>query len=570
MKNIAKLLSAILCLSLLAACGTEASSVGSNSQSDVPQTVTSVADAPADETSAILAEEESAPDSVVEPIVTNTISYPLDGDHTFSIAINPNGLISSIMDESGFTASAAYSAMEEATGVHLDWTLYSEATWNEQFNLLMASNDWPDLFDCGVTSRYATGIAGLLEDDVVVELSGYLEEFAPDYLRLLNENQGFSESVVQQGGEIVEFATAMSSYQDQGMMIRQDWLDELGLEMPATVDELTEVLKAFKNEYGLTMPLMVQAGLDTGLTYTYNIDRRGFSNSGMGWVVEDGTVKCTYDTDGFRDYLALLSDYYAQGLFDDNFVNISNELNTITSTYLDGECGVFFTGVAALAESQKASASDPNFQLTAMPDIKVNADDPNSGVSEISYTGINSISISTQCSDPEAAMMFCNYFYTEEGQRLANWGVEGETYTMENGQPQYTDLVKNDTECFMYMLTLTRYALQWAPTVFDSNVSTASYDEVQKAAMEMWTEGREAYLLIPKNATATQEEQEIENQYGGDVATYLWENIFKIVTNQQSLDSYDEVVETANSMGLTELTASKQACYDRYMAAHPA
>lgn len=563
MKHIARLLSVIVCLSLLSACGTEPSNVRSSAEETAAPALESQTEKPA---APVSDPEESA----VEPDVTNTISYPLEGEHTFSIVINPNGLISMIMDDSGFTSSAAYSAMEEATGVKLDWTLYSEATWNEQFNLLMASNDWPDLFDCGVTSRYATGVKGLLEDDVVVELSGYLSEYAPDYLRLLNENQGFAESIVQQDGEIVEFATAMSSYQEKGMMIRQDWLDALNLEAPATVDELTEVLKAFKNEYDLTMPLMVCSGLDTGLTYAYNIDSRGFSNSGMGWVVEDGTVKCTFDTDGFRDYLALLSDYYAQGLFNDDFVNISYELNTVDSTYLSGACGVFFAGAAALAETQKQSASDPNFQLTAIPDIKVNADDPNSGVSEISYTGVNSIAISTQCSDPEAAMMFCNYFYTEEGQRLANWGVEGETYTMEDGQPRYTDMVKNDAECFMYMLTQTRYALQWAPTIFDSNVATASYDAVQKAAMEMWTEGREAYLLVPKNATPTPEEQEIENQYGGDVATYLWENIFKIVTNQQALDSYDGVVETANSMGLTELTASKQSCYDRYMEAHPA
>lgn len=566
MKHFVRFLSVFLCLSLLSACGSEGAGSQKDAQSSAPQTETSTLLSPQDTEDT----EESSQVSSPESSIANEISYPLEGEHTFTIAINPNGLISTIMDENGFTTSVAYSAMEDATGVHLDWTLYSEATWNEQFNLLMASNDWPDLFDCGVTSRYATGVSGLLEDDVVVELSGYLEEYAPDYLRLLNENQGFSSSIVQQGGEIVEFATAMSSFQDQGMMIRQDWLDALNLDVPETVDELTEVLKAFKNEYDLSMPLMVQSGLDTGLTYTYNVDRRGFSNAGMGWVVENGTVKCTFDTDGFRDYLALLSDYYAQGLFDDNFVNISNELNTIDSTYLDGKCGVFFTGVAALAESQKANAADPNFQLTALADIKVNADDPNSGVSEISYTGINSISISTQCSDPEAAMMFCNYFYTEEGQMLANWGIEGETYTLVDGQPQYTDLVKNDTECFMYMMTMTRYALQWAPTVFDSNVSSASYDQGQKAAMEMWTEGREAYLLIPKNATSNEDEQEIENLYGSDVATYLWENIFKIVTNQQSVDSYDQVIETANGMGLTELTASKQSCYDRYMASHPA
>lgn len=567
MKKLALLLAVLLCFGMCAACGSPASAQSAASASNPEDTEQETAKVPETETESDSVMEASAAEENTD---RKTISYPLDGDTTFSIIINPNGLISLVMGDDGFTASPAYAAMEEATGVHLDWTLYSEATWNEQFNLIMASSDWPDLFDCGVSSRYATGISGLLEDDVVVELSEYLDEYAPDYKALLDSNQGFAESVVQQDGTIVDFATAMSSYQEQGMMIRQDWLDALELEMPATVDELTEVLKAFKSEYDLSMPLMVQAGLDTGLTYAYNIDRRGFANSGMGWVVEDGTVKSTFDTDGFRGYLELLNSYYAQGLFSDDFVNISNELNTIDSTYLSGKCGVFFTGVSALAETQKENASDPNFQLTAMPDIKLNADDPNSGVSEISYTGINSIAISTQCAEPEKAIMFCNYFYTEEGQRLANWGVEGETYTMENGAPQYTDMVKNDTECFMYMLTQTRYALQWAPTIFDVNVSTASYDDTQKAAMEMWTDSREAYLLIPKNATPTAEEQEIENQYGGDVATYLWENIFKIVTNQQSVDSYDDVIATANEMGLTELTESKQSCYDRYMESHPA
>lgn len=558
MKHLARLLVATLCFVLLAGCGSTQSNTAESTK-----TVTEKTESP------VTATENSTEEAVTS---TATISYPLADGTTLTIAHNPNGLISSILDDDlGFTESPAYQAMVEATGVDLDWNLYSEATWDEQFNILMASSDWPDLFDCGVTSRYATGIAGLLEDEVVVELSEYLEEYAPDYLNLLNSNAGFAESVIQEDGSIVEFATATETYQEKGLMIRQDWLDELGLEAPATVDELTDVLKAFQSEYGLTMSLMVYAGLDTGLTYTYNVDRRGFSNSGMGWIVNDGVVKCTFDTDGFRDYLALLNQYYQDGLFNDDFVNISDELNTVSSTYLSGECGVFYAGVSAMAESQAASATDPDFKLTALPDIKVNADDPNSGVAEITYTGVNSISISTQCEDVETAIMFCNYFYTEAGQLLANWGVEGETYNFDdNGDPQFTDTVLKDEECFMYMLTQTKYSLQWAPTIFDNNVSVSSYDDAQKQAMELWTNCRESYLMLPKNATATTEEQEVENEYEADVATYLWQHILLIATNQETVESFDEVIETAYGMGLTELTEAKQSCYDRYMETHDA
>ncbi len=555
MKKITWLLIAALCFGLLAGCGSSGESSTSSAGTEVTEESTD------SESSAESLDESGETESTV-------VSYPLDGNPTFSIVINPNGLISSIMGDDGFEMSVAYEAMEEATGVTLEWTLYAEATWDEQFTLLMASDDYPDLFDCGVSSRYPTGVAGLLEDEIVIDLNAYLEEYAPDYLAVLNSNEGLAETVIQQDGSLIEFATAMTSYEEKGLMIRQDWLDELDLEVPSTISELTEVLKAFQSEYDLSMPLMVYAGLDTGLTYAYNIDRRAFANSGLGWIVEDDVVVCSYDTDGFRDYLALLSDYYAQGLFNDDFVNISDELSTVESTYLSGESGVFYAGVSALSETQKQSATDPDFQLTAMPDIKVNADDPNSGVSEISYTGVNAIAISTQCSDPETAVMFCNYFYTEEGQMLANWGVEGETYTIgDDGEPAYTELVTSDESCFMYMLTLTKYALQWAPTVFDDSIYLASYDETQIAAVNMWTESRESYLLIPKSATLTAEEQEVESMYSGDVSTYLWENIFKIVTNQQSLDTYDEVLETAYGMGLTELTEVRQACYDRYMEA---
>ena len=555
-----------LCLGMLAGCGGESEAADSASQateaSSTEETSQVQEEAPAEVSEA----EESVP-AAAEETVRNTISYPIEGGHTFTIVNNPNGLVSSVMGDDGYEMSSAHAALEEATGVNLEWTLYSEATWNEQFNLLMASNDWPDLFNCGVASRYNGGVTALLEDDVVIELSEYLEEYAPDYKALLDSNVDFADCLYQQDGTIVEFAAANSSVQDKGMMIRQDWLDELGLEAPATVDELTEVLLAFKNEYDLGMSLLVLSGLDTGLTYAYNVDSRGFSNGGLGWVVEDDEVKVTFDTDGFRGYLELLTSYYEQGIFNDDYVNISYELGNVDSTYLDGKCGVFFVSVSALSESQKANASDPDFQLTALPDIKLNADDPESGVTEVTYTGINSLVISTQCEAVEEAIMFCNYFYTEEGQYLANWGVEGEAYTIgDNGKPQYTETVLNDAECFMYMITQTKYALGWAPTIVDSGITTSSFDDNQLAAVDMWTAQRGSYLLIPKNATSTTEEQEIETLYGSDVSTYIWENVYKIVTGQQSLDTYDSVMETAYGMGLTELTEASQARYDRYMA----
>lgn len=107
MKKLALLLAVLLCFGMCAACGSPASAQSAASASNPEDTEQETAKVPETETESDSVMEASAAEENTD---RKTISYPLDGDTTFSIIINPNGLISLVMGDDGFTASPAYAA----------------------------------------------------------------------------------------------------------------------------------------------------------------------------------------------------------------------------------------------------------------------------------------------------------------------------------------------------------------------------------------------------------------------------------------------------------------------------
>jgi len=171
------------------------------------------------------------------------------------------------------------------------------------------------------------------------------------------------------------------------------------------------------------------------------------------------------------------------------------------------------------------------------------------------------------CEQPEVFCEFLDYFFSPEGTLLANWGIEGETYTLdENGDPSYTDLVWNDTDCFMYLLRSARYALYWAPCDFDVNLMIADYTTEQHEAVDMWVSARGSYLCYPPNFQLSTEDRDIVNTYETDCSTYFWENVFKVISNQATMEDFDQVVATTMEMGMNEVVEAYNNSYAEYLS----
>ena len=84
-----------------------------------------------------------------------------------------------------------------------------------------------------------------------------METYAPDYWKLINKDENLLRDCVTDGGNYAE--VFMVNVPDQGpwygMAVRQDWLDDSGLDTPVTYDDWYEMLKAFKEQKGATAPL---------------------------------------------------------------------------------------------------------------------------------------------------------------------------------------------------------------------------------------------------------------------------------------------------------------------------
>ena len=96
-----------------------------------------------------------------------------------------------------------------------------------------------------------------------------------------------------------------------GLMIRKDWLDKDGLDIPKTLEDWEAVLTAFKENHGAYAPF--------ALTPYYDMFLYGF-NATTGFMVRDGKVIYSPTSENMKEALTVYSDWYKKGLIDPDFM----------------------------------------------------------------------------------------------------------------------------------------------------------------------------------------------------------------------------------------------------------
>lgn len=550
-------------VSMLAACGTG----GSASVDEAPaSSQTEVSTAAPDTTMEMPAEEAPSVSSENEETVpTVTLEYPLEGNPSFTVLYSkPTLLDATIMSGVDYDSSQSWNAMVEATGVTLEWESISEQAWETQISLIMAAGDYPDA--CNSNIEYATGKSGLVEDEVMLDLSGYIPDHMPNYNALLNADQAFADCVYEANGMLVQIQSRAGTFINAGLNIRQDWLDELKMDTPTTVEELTDFLLACKDKFGLSNAFEMTADLNCYLNYAFNTMAEGNRIQYQLAEQDSDEIVWSATTQNFRDYIEFLRGWYEQGIFNDDYLNISNPNGNVQSTFLEGNTAAWGFDCSALLYD--------DLNGVPMADLKLYNDESTniSGVTKEAKTATTGMMmVFASCEAPETFCEFIDYFFTPEGNLLANWGVENETYVItETGDPTYVDEVWNDTECFMYLLRSARYGLYWAPCDFDVSLMIADYTPEQKEAVDMWVSTRDSYLCPPPNFQLSAADRDIVNTYETDCATYFWEHVFKTISGQETMEELDGVIETAMDMGMREAVDAYNHSYQEYLNAYKA
>lgn len=318
-----------------------------------------------------------------------------------------------------------FQRMEERTGVHLEFAQYmTGASWQAaKDNMLAGKMELPDaLFKADLTTQETQR---WLEAGKIIDLRPYLEQYAPNLWALLSANPDWMEAVTLPTGEIAALPAIDQLQFNNAMWINATWLSRAELNVPTTAEELTEVLRTFRDR---DMNGNGKRGDEVPLTFSSLWDLRflGHSfgiNANDYYVTMDdsGQVREVLTSDENRAFLTWLHQLWDEGLLDDTgFTGLRDTRNT-TDEKADIIYGVMLSSTPV---SLVNNASIKEYALL----------DPLVYEGRQVYRDLTgdvirgTFAITSACKDPAALLTWVDYLYTEEGFILAEAGQAGEEF----------------------------------------------------------------------------------------------------------------------------------------------
>lgn len=581
-KILALVLTAALSLGLLAGCGGNTASAEkpdstpTEASGKAPEQQTEAPEVPADVSAEENSVAESAAEAAVEPEGLQVVELPIEEEAVhYSCWMPVAPYVSTMMNLEDFSEQVAMVKMiNEATNVYIDFNAVAGGfVEQESFNLMIAGGDYTDIIGVmnyyGSSSGASAGSAGhekAIEDGIIIDLYDDLKEYAPNYWNILTSDDNAYMTMRTQSGYMGCIAQLLkkAGTENQGMIVRKDWLEASGVGSLDTMDQYEQYLTYCKDNYGAYAYLQYE-GLDTDWGSAFNITPGAFN-------VVDGKVVHSFTTEAFKDYLTKMNDWYKKGLFNDDFYN-DTDITTVRTDMANDLCS-FVDGSA----EGMSNIFDMNPENASM-ELKATAYPKADGVDEI-HVGFESKliknsdtwAISTACDDPIPLLKLVNWLYSEEGQQMYNWGEEGVAFEYdENGQPQWTDLVVNNPDGLNFMFASYLYATGvgsvYFPGVYDMEKGFYSYNDDQLEAVDTLASLTDGANNMPAYVSLDNAEQDRYNSVATDLDTYANGMILKFILGDEPMSNYQAFLDTCMDMGLQQMTDIYQGAYDRGQAA---
>ena len=452
--------------------------------------------------------------------------------------------------------------LEKQTGVKVEWQHPSVGSASENFNLLLASGDLPDIIQYPWMKATGGG-AKAVSDGYILNLNEIIDAYAPDAKAALKECKGAEKTYKTDDGYFYCFPMLhdVPGLNTGGLMLRKDWLDELGLEVPETIDEWHTVLTAFKEKKGAKAPLTLSLGAFTTGCFT------GAYGILLDYYVEDGKIKNGYMEEGFKEFIALIKKWQNEGIFDKNFTTIDS--NAIKTNMLTGNSGATFGGQGGAMGTYLNAKEGEKFDLIAAPYPVLKKGEKCNIVKQADENKESQgAAITSKCKNVELAAKYLNFGYTEAGRKLYNYGIEGVSYTMDNGIAKYTDIItnnKNGVSMAAMLNTYTRSATYGGPFVSEYNyLYQYAQRPQQKAALEIWMDQDGESQRVPA-LYFTEEEQYDLSQKLSAVETYSQEMFYRFLSGAEPLENFDKYIAEMKRIGADDVLDAYQSAYERYL-----
>ena len=337
-----------------------------------------------------------------------------------------------------------YDVAEERTGIHVDYISGPEeaADVYSEVDQRVISGDLPDAV---MTKLAQTNVYG--PQGVFADLAPYIEKYAPNLQKYIDDNPDYKALVSDADGHIYGLCKETPIFADL-IGYRVDHFKAAGIDPDSivTVDDFTKALETLKAYYGKDNPNYYPlTGRDTAIRFASwfgaasNISSTESNGIYINGHYKDGSIDIM--NDGAYKMAETMKKWYDEGLIQPEWVAGTFSEADWEAAMLNGNGSVFYDyyNRAEWFMENGGPDNDPNYQMGVLNFIKDDNGNPQKMTVSMKYNDECVTAVNANCSEDKikTILTFIDYFYSEEGEILANYGVEGESFKDTNGDKEF-------------------------------------------------------------------------------------------------------------------------------------
>lgn len=459
-----------------------------------------------------------------------------------------------------------FKALAEKMNMKFDIETVVNAEAKNKFSVIVASGKTPDVMAGTLSDINKFGMSGAF-----LPLDDLIDQYAPNLKQYVKDNKEVLAQTAASDGKIYGIPMLTAVRTAMGYCIRQDWLDDLNMDVPVTIDDWHEVLTAFKtndlngNGAGDITPLILDRAWEN---YFNNFaDAWGIELNGNNdyWMVKDGKVEFAPILPETKEYLETMAQWYKEGLIDQEFITREDTNNYhILNNKAGATC--YWTGyVAGMNSNAEVLANDPdtNWQVIQPPVLK-EGQAPRT-FSQQAVVGGSAWGISSKVSEEKAIELIkmFDYVYSDEGSMLFNFGIEGESYQYVDGVPQYTDLVtESENGLVTWIRSNGMQPLIGIRQLPEYEAASCANEDVKNQLFNYVDNGY--FYDINPTLVLTEDEQDSYDSVMSAIKIYVDEELLKFIIGSRPIDEFDSFADRIREMGIDTAIDLENQAYSRY------
>ncbi|MCK4514388.1 MAG: extracellular solute-binding protein, partial [Spirochaetaceae bacterium] len=445
----------------------------------------------------------------------------------------------------------AVQAIENDTNVHINWLVEDRGKWNDFFDAYFAAGqDMPDIVEIWDMDR----MRDLYEAGMIIPVDELIRQYAPDLKHIYDIRPAARKQMYHPDGHIPAVPMMMHGEMSLITGINVEWLDNLNLDMPQTIEDWENVFDAFVND-----DPNGNGEADEFAFYAYHPDYLYRGNIGHLFGMPEIWSDFFYDDAGNVTYRWLMPQ--AKALVE--FLR-KGYLNQWFPTLMIDDFDTYYPERGAWGQKPIGAKWSWNFQMNGENGFEFAPPPEGSIIGTYGIVYPRYWAITADCEDPVLAIQWIDYLMaTRAGVTLSLWGFEDEHYTIEDGvyykiapadMTEEEQAKKADEVC-------ASFGERPRIEVADNLAAANAHPVVQETNA----------LLAPFSRSPFPDLMPLGNEVDGyemwndnDGTAYANEMIIKFISGEEPLDNWDQFIAQLRRLGLDEIIAAKQSMFDRY------